>query len=181
MKENTIVQFVSFETTLDSEAFILQWEQYKRSVNSDLNVTLQQQVLKNGAFKYISQHRSPAGEFQFVFEKERRSSKSPEVEVRRKQAGGYSVLQLESKHDADGDESKIFVFILKPETDLDIFRQFSVHGKLNIYEAYYENCEFAYILEFFVKDEYAQDVLQQLKILTSFAEAGIYKECLVHA
>ncbi len=179
MKENTIVQFVSFETTLDSEAFILQWEQYKRSVNSDANVTLQQQALKNGTFKYISQHRSPAGEFQFVFEKERRSSKSPEVEVRRKQAGGYSALQIESRNDPHADESKIFVFIIKPEADLDIFRQFSVHGKLNIYEAYYENCEFTYILELFVKDEYARDVLQQLKILTSFAEAGIYKECLV--
>src|SRR6266498_2762714 len=108
MKENTIVQFVSFETTLDSEAFILQWEQYKRSVNSDANVTLQQQALKNGTFKYISQHRSPAGEFQFVFEKERRSSKSPEVEVRRKQAGGYSALQIESRNDPHADESKIF-------------------------------------------------------------------------
>src|SRR6266498_5266963 len=128
MKENTIVQFVSFETTLDSEAFIPQWEQYKRSVKSDVDVSLHQGVLKNGTFKYISQHRCPGGEFQFVFEKERRSSKSPEVEVRRKQAGGYSVLQLESKHDADVDESKIFVFILKPETDLDIFRQFCVHG-----------------------------------------------------
>jgi len=181
MKENTIVQFVSFETTLDSEAFIPQWEQYKRSVKSDVDVTLHQGVLKNGTFKYISQHRCPGGEFQFIFEKERRSSKSPEVEVRRKQAGGYSVLQLESKNDPDVDESKLFVFILKPETDLDLFRQFSVHGKLNIYEAYYENCEFAYILEFFVKDEYAGDVLQQLKILTSFTEAGIYKECLVHA
>jgi hypothetical protein len=181
MKENTIVQFVTFETTLDSEAFILQWEQYKRSVNSDVNVTLQQRVLNNGTFKYISQHRNPAGEFQFVFEKERRSSKSPEVEIRRKQAGGYSVLQLQSKNDPEADESKIFVFIVKPETDLDIFRHFSVHGKLNIYEAYYENCEFAYILEFFVKDEYAHDFIQQLKILTSFAEAGIYKECLAHA
>jgi len=181
MKENIIVQFVSFETTLDSEAFIPQWDQYKRSVKSDKDVTLQQAVLKNGTFKYISQHRCPGGEFQFVFEKERRSSKSPEVEVRRKQAGGYSALQLESVNDSEADESKLFVFILKPDTDLDIFRQFSVHGKLNIYEAYYENCEFAYILEFFVKDEYAGDVLQQLKILTSFAEAGIYKECLVHA
>ena len=181
MKENIIVQFVSFETTLDREAFVLQWEQYKRSVNSDMDVTLQQRTLKNGAFKYISQHRSPVGEFQFVFEKERRSSKTPEAEVRRKQAGGYVPLQIQTRHDLHADESKIFVFITKPDADLDVFRQFSVHGKLNIYEAYYENCEFSYILEFFVKDEYARDVLQQLKILTSFAEAGIYKECLVHA
>jgi hypothetical protein len=181
MKKDKIVQFVFFETTLDSEAFILQWEQYKRSVKSNINVTLQQQVLKNGTFKYISQHPCPSGEFQFIFMKERRSSKSPEVEIKRKQAGGYSVLQHEANNDLKAHESKIFVFILKPETDLDLFRQFSVHGKLNIYEAYYENCDFAYILEFFVKNEYAGDVLQQLKILTSFEEAGIYKECLVHA
>jgi hypothetical protein len=74
------------------------------------------------------------------------------------------------------DESKILVFIVDPTADLDSFRHFSVHGKLNIYEAYYENCQFTYILEFFVKDEYASDVLQQLKILTSFSEAGVYKE-----
>ena len=98
-------------------------------------------------------------------------------EIRKKMAGGYSCLQLECVNEPKADESKILVFTIDPQTDLDTFRQFSVHGKLNIYEAYYENCEFAYILEFFVKNEYAGDVLQQLKILTDFAEAGIYKEC----
>ena len=180
MKEHKIVQFVFFETILDSEAFILQWERYERSGNSDVNVTLQQQVLTNGTFKYISQHRSASGEFEFIFTREKRSSKTPEVKIKGKQAGGYSLLQHETNNDLKADESKIFVFIRQPLTDLDIFSQFSVHGKLNIYEAYYENCDFTFILEFFVKDEYARDVLQQLKILTFFEEAGIYKECLVH-
>src|SRR6478735_1533199 len=116
MKEKTIVQFVAFETTLDSAAFFTQWEQYKQSMDTDWNATLQQECA---------------------------SEMKP-------------------------DESKILVFIVDPTTDLDSFRHFSVHGKLNIYEAYYENCQFTYILEFFVKDEYAFDVLQQLKILTSF-------------
>ena len=177
MKENIVVQFVSFETTLDSKAFIPQWEQYQQSINKDVRATLQQHVLKNGRFKYIAQHRCPSNEFQFVFHKERRSSKIPEAEIRKKLAGGYSFLQLECVNEPKADESKILVFIINSQTDLDTFRQFSVHGKLNIYEAYYENCEFAYILEFFVKNEYAADVLQQLKILTHFAEAGIYKEC----
>jgi len=177
MKENTIVQFVSFETALDSNAFIPQWKQYKRSMNSDLSATLQQHVLENGRFKYIAQHRCPSTEFQFVFNKEKRSSKIPEAEIRKKLAGGYSILQLERASEPKADESKILVFVINPQTDLDIFRQFSVHGKLNIYEAYYENCEFAYILEFFVKNDYAAAVLQQLKILTRFTEAGIYKEC----
>lgn len=177
MKKETIVQFVVFETTLDREGFLARWDRYKQSIDSEVDVTLQQHILKNGKFKYISQHKCSSSDFQFVFNKERRVSKSPQAEVRKKLAGGYSALQLECSKETKTDESKIMIFVLDPAIDLDSFRQFSVHGKLNIYEAYYENCEFAYILEFFVKNEYAADVLQQLKILTSFADAGIYKEC----
>ena len=177
MKKDEIVQFVSFETALDSNEFLNRWGQYNRSTDGDVNVTVQQNILKNGKFKYISQHKSSSNKFQFIFDKERRISKIREAEIRKKLTGGYSALQIECIDKIKADESKIMVFILDPTTDLDGFRQFSVHGKLNIYEAYYENCEFAYILEFFVKNEYAADVLQQLKILTSFAEAGIYKEC----
>ena len=177
MKEKTIVQFVVFETTLDREAFFVRWERYKESMDLEKEITLQQHALENGRFKYISQHRCSSLNFQFVFNKERKVSKTRQVEIRKKLAGGYSALQLECRHETNADESKIIIFILDPRTDLDSFRQFCVHGKLNIYEAYYENCEFAYILEFFVKNEYAADVLQQLKILTSFADAGIYKEC----
>ncbi len=177
MKEQTIVQFVVFETTLDVEAFFVRWEQYKQSLDDGVKVTLQQHVLKNGKFKYISQHKCSSGEFQFVFNKERTVSKTPVAEIRKRFAGGYSALQLECLNETGTDESKIMIFVVDPYSDLDGFRQFSVHGKLNIYEAYYENCNFAYILELFVKNEYASDVLQQLKILTSFDEAGIYKEC----
>ena len=111
MKEKTIVQFVAFETTLDSEAFFTQWEQYKQSMDRDWNATLQQHTLKNGRFKYVSQHRCSSGDFQFVFKKERRSPKFPEVEVRKKLAGGYSILQRECASEMKPDESKILVFI----------------------------------------------------------------------
>jgi len=177
MKEQTIVQFVVFETTLDSREFWVRWEQYNQSMHDEATVTLQRHVLKNGHFKYVAQHKCSSKEFQFVFNNKRKPSKNPGAEIRKKLAGGYSVIQLQCTGETKPDESKIMIFILDQSTDLDSFRQFSVHGKLNIYEAYYENCEFAYILEFFVKNEYAADVLQQLKILTSFAEAGIYKEC----
>ena len=176
MKEKQIIHFVSFETTLDNESFFIQWEKYKQSANTDWHVTLQQHILKNGKFKYISQHQCSSNEFQFAFRKEKRSPKIPEAEVRKKLAGGYSLLQRECGRELKHNESKILIFITDPTSDLDSFRHFSVHGKLNIYEAYFENCQFAYILEFFVNDEYASDVLQQLKILTSFSEAGIYKD-----
>lgn len=177
MKQKTIVQFVVFETALDSSEFFVRWEQYHRSLNDEATATLQRHVLKNGKFKYVSQHKCASNEFQFVFNKERRTSKKPVAEIRKKLTGGYSAIQLEYTGEMKADESKIMIFVLDQSADLDSFRQFSVHGKLNIYEAYYENCEFAYILEFFVKNEYAADVLQQLEILTSFAEAGIYTEC----
>ena len=181
MKQETIVQFVVFETTLDSEAFLSRWERYNQSIDSNVNVTLQQHVIKDGRFKYISQHKCSSAEFKFVFNRERRVSKTPQPEIRKKLAGGYSALQVECIKETKRDESKIIVFVSDPATDLDGFRQFSVHGKLNIYQAYYQNCEFAYIFEFFVKNDYVNDVLQQLKILTSFADAGIYKECHLQA
>ena len=138
MRANKIVQFVYFETILPFEQFITQWEQFNRSVNSDLDVTLQQSA-KNGMFRYIAQHRYAAGEFQFVFTKAGRSSRTPEVEIKAKQAGGYSILQAEKMEDAAADESKVFVFVIRPQAELTAYKQLQAHSKLNIYEAYYEN------------------------------------------
>jgi len=179
MRADKIVQFVYFETTLDSEQFIKRWEQYSRSVNSDVDVTLQQSA-KKGLFSYIAQHRCAAGELQFVFTKEGRSSRTPQVEIKAKQAGGYSVLQLEKMNDAHSGESKIFAFLINPQTDLNAYKQLTAHSKLNIYEAYYENCQYAYILEFFVKEKYCAELFEQLKQLDP-AEIGIYKECVLQA
>jgi hypothetical protein len=179
MRAEKIVQFVCFETTLDSEQFIKRWEEYSRSANSDLDVTLQQSE-KNGAFTYIAQHRCATGELHFVFTKAARSSRNPQVGIRAKQVGGYSILQTERMNDVRADESKIFAFLIHPQTDLDLYKQLSVDGKLNIYEAYYENCQYAYILEFFVKNKNVAQLLEQLKQYHP-AEIGIYKECVVQA
>ena len=176
MEKDKIVQFVCFETSLGREQFITQWERYTRSVNSDVDVTLQQSE-KNGLFKYIAQHRCADGEFKFVFTKNGRTSRIPEVEIRSKHLGGYSILQSERKNDIHGDESKVFAFITNPQTDLTIYRQLSAKSKLNIYEAYYENCQFAYILEFFVKSETAGELMERLK-LNEATDTGIYKNCL---
>ena len=177
MGKDKTVQFVCFETSLAREQFITQWERYTRSVNSDLDVTLQQSE-KNGLFKYIAQHRCTDGEFNFIFSKNGRTSRIPEVEIKIKQLGGYSILQSERKNDLHADESKVFAFITSTQTDLSIFRQFSAQIKLNIYEAYYENCQYSYILEFFVKTETAGELVAKLK-LNEAGDIGIYKECLL--
>ncbi len=179
MQEDKIVQFVYFETTLGSEQFIAKWEQYTRSVNSSLHVTLQQSE-KNGAFRYIAQHRCASGEFQFAFTKAGRSSRTPEIEIKAKQAGGYSIFQQEMKNHAHADESKVFAFLINPQANLNIYTQLPARGKLNIYKAYYENCQYAYILEFFVKNKYAAELMEQLKQYDA-AETGVYKEFAMQA
>jgi len=88
MPEDKIVQFVFFETILESSEFINEWERFVRSENRDVKVTLQQTPAKNG-FKYIAQHYSAADEFSFVFFRPKRSAKVSGVEVVAKKAGGY--------------------------------------------------------------------------------------------
>jgi hypothetical protein len=179
MSEDKIVQFVCFETTLNTEQFIMQWEQYNRSVNSDVDVTLQRSE-NNGVFKYIAQHRCPAGELQFVFTRAKKSSRLPEVEIKAKQAGGYLIVQAERINDAHPDESKVFAFLTDPSASLDVYRQLANHDKLNIYEAYYENCQYAFILEFYVKNKHLTALLEQLKS-NAVHETGVYKECALQA
>ena len=179
MRADKIVQFVSFETPLDTDAFISQWEQLNKSLNNDMDVTLQQST-KNGAFRYIAQHRYASNELEFAFIKLKKPSRVPEVPIRIKQAGGYSMLQTDRKDDAKENESKIFVFITDPTTDLNVYKQLAGPNKLNIYEAYYENCQYAYILEIFVSQKQASATLEQLKQINS-DEAAIYNECILQA
>lgn len=174
MREGKLVHFVCFETSLNTEQFIKRWEDYSRPVDSDLDVTLQQ-CEKDGMFYYIAQHRCVAGELQFMFTKPARSSRIRQIIIKLKHAGGYSVLQAERMDDAHVNESKVFAFITSPQTDLDTYRQLTNHSKLNIYQAYYENCEYAYILEFFVKNRDASELLNQLK-QNAVAEIGVYHE-----
>jgi hypothetical protein len=177
MSQTSIVQFVSFETILDREKFIPQWELFNRSAKTVLRVTLQQSE-KKGGFQYMAQHRYAEGEFQFVFEKRAKSSRTPEVEIKARQAGGYAILQLERNIDTYEDENKVFVFISDPQTDLQPYRELSNNKNLNIYEAFYENCQHAYILEYFIthKDEAA--FLEKLRLYCP-NKFEVYKDCML--
>jgi hypothetical protein len=176
MKSEKITQFVSFDTTLDTDAFIQQWEQYSRSVNIDQDVTLQQ-TEKKSSFRYIAQHRCNAGEFKFVFTKGKKTSRLPEVGIQEKQAGGYSMIQAERQGRSQTGETKVLVFLQDNRADLAVYRLIPIANKLNIYEPYYENCQYAYILEYFVKAKDAAAMTEQLKAIDPAVETGVYREC----
>lgn len=174
MIPNKIVQFVVFETVLSVEPFIERWKNYTRSPKSDVDVILQQSE-HNGSFRYIAQHRFTAVETQFVFSREKRSSRLAQESIKLNLAGGYSMLQAENPDGAGPNESKVIAFIGDPQTDLQAYKDLSVEGKLNIYEPYYQNCKHAYILEYFVKNNKADILLEQLKNLDT-TDVAVYKE-----
>ena len=174
METNERVQFVCFETTLDKEQFGKRWEQFRRSSNSNMDVILQQSE-KDGKFSYIAQHRFASAELEFKFSSEGRNSRIVQVPIKTILAGGYSILRAKRLHNATSNESKVFIFLTDPKTDLNLYKQLFVPGNLNIYQAYYENCRYAYILEYYVKTRESVAILEQLKQY-DIAEVGIYKE-----
>jgi len=177
MTLNTKVQFILFDTILPAEAFVKRWKEYTRSSNSDADVTLQQSD-RNGAFRYIAQHRFAAEKVQFVFAKEKRSSRIPQESIRSEMAGGYSILQAERLSDTGPDQRKVFAFITDPATDLRLYKDLCRQGQLNIYEPYYQNCKYCFILEYFVKSKLAEGLVEQLKAL-QITDAAVYQQCKI--
>ena len=103
------VQFVTFETVLSAESFLERWKNYTRSPKSDVDVTLQQSE-HNNSFRYIAQHRFMSDETQFIFSREKRSSRLAQESIKVNLAGGYSMLQAEKLSAAGPNERKVFAF-----------------------------------------------------------------------
>src|SRR5688572_2013324 len=97
MENEIIVQFVFFETMGDNNEFISQWDQYSKEMKKIQKIKLQQETGNKKKAKYLSQHSCYKDEFQFVFKKERRSAHFPEVEMRVRQLGGYTPLQMQCR------------------------------------------------------------------------------------
>src|SRR5256885_16766781 len=115
MQKEKIMQFVTFETILDTEEFISHWEKFTRSDETD-HVMLHQSK-KDDIFKYLAKHPHGGG-FKFIFEKARRSSKNRQVAIKVIQEGGYSLTQLSRSGECHSNESKIFCFIQNPQAEL---------------------------------------------------------------
>ena len=176
MTTDTIVQFVSFETTEANNEFRPKWEESNKLVAGTSSVTLQQKVDNKNLHHYLSQYRFRENDTEFTFKKQRRSAHDPEVEMRVREVGGYSTLQLECDHEAAANDCKIFVFLNK-DPELNPYRELLSYHHLNIYQAYYESSAYTYILEFFVGDKEVPSFVEQLKSHNKVSEIGVYKEC----
>lgn len=179
MKKN-IVQFVCFETNLEFEKFIVNWEHYAKKFESkEVKTNLLEQIEGvKSKFKYVSQHIAPQDELQFTFMKEKKSVILPESKIKVVQAGGYKPLQIQSSHQQDPESTKLLLFLSKSVYDIAPFKKLACQS-LNVYEAYFESCNYSYILEFFVSENEIEGLLAEIRNIVHNPEVGIYKECLV--
>ena len=166
------VQFVCFETELDQDEFMVRWKKYTGSLHSKADVVIHRSPVK-GKFKYIAQHFITGSPLQFTFSQEGVRSKVVQVSIKTTLAGGYSLLQ-KGRHAPAKKIKNVFAFINDPQADLKKFNSLSSSAPY-IYEAYYENCRHAYILEYFTDSHDAAELLEQLK-QQGADEAGIYEE-----
>ncbi len=168
------IQFVIFETSLKPEPFFERWKDYKRSRNSDVDVTIQQSKNKN-TYRYIAQHRVSGDEIKFIFARGKNKTGVAQKSIKLNLAGGYTLLQSERTDGAYKNENKVIAFITDPRADLKMFKELGEEGKLNIYEPYYHNCKFEYILEYFVKSDKTDVLVEQLQNLEAI-DVAVYEE-----
>lgn len=180
MRKDTIIQFVCFITNLEPDDFTPKWESYAKASTSDRSEPVLHQLVTETKkkFRYISQHEKSGADFLFNFMKERQSIHFPEHNVRVIHAGGYIPVQVKRKSNEGNNGVKLIAFVGHNETDVDFYRQLPLYRHLDIYQAYYENCTYGYVMEFFV----AESNVAELELLLSQRtgiQTGVYKESLL--
>lgn len=179
MDTNTIVQFECFETNLDIDTFVQAWEYYaKQFVGKEVEITLHQKISGTNKFRYVSRHDWPEDNFQFTFMKGRISAFFSEGNVKVIQAGGYTPIQAECLHDVENTYRKILIFLPESDSNIEDYKSLPFHRYLNIYQSYFESCQYGHILEFFVDSSEVPQFLQWLKLNKPAVETGLYRECL---
>ena len=178
--KDTIVQFVCFATNLELDEFTVEWDRYNQKLagQKEEPVLLQKTAKEKNKFNFISKYEWPVSDFNFTVINDRISKYLPEHRVKILQAGGYTALEQIKKHIVDHNSTKLIAFISHQENDIDFYRDLPLYSSLNTFQAYYESCAYGYVLEFFVPEVNAEELLLLLNQRHT-AEAGIYKEALV--
>lgn len=161
MKKDSIVQFVCFATKLEPEDFNPLWKEFAKVSKADIVDLYEVQKKEKNRFRYISRMGSKDSDFRFAFMKGRNSDHFPEQSAKVIQLGGYSTLQLQADKKKKPNEVKIMAFMEENSFDLD-FCKAQEYSSLNIYEAYFENCKYSYIMEYIVPKTHADELVEKL-------------------
>ncbi len=173
-----MIYFVGFMTDIGFDEFVVKWEFYAKQVSSSHHsAVLQQETEAKTRFKYVSQHKLKNDSISFSFMKGRSSEHFAEQKVKVVNLGGYSVVHNGNSHSQENSENRLIAFIGHNDTDISFYKDLLPLRQTNLYEAYYENCAFGYIMEFFPAEKDADDLLRQLKSRPG-VEVSVYRESL---
>jgi hypothetical protein len=161
MKKDSIVQYVCFATKLEPAEFSPLWKEFAKRFTHASSISLYEVPKKDKSrFRYISRLTSKGSDFRFAFMKERNSDHFPEQAAKVIQLGGYSPIQVQTKKTTKKDV-KVLAFLDKNNFDVDFCQQ-QQYISLDIYEAYFENCRYSYIMEYYVQEKELPLLLEQL-------------------
>ena len=178
MNKDSIVQFVRFVSSLEPDEFMEIWRPFARLLCDDRESILLEEMVPaktSSRLSYVSQHICSPEDFSFAFMKGKTTAHLPEHKASVKQLGGYLPIQIQSPRNNPKVNSRILSFVGHGEMELAFYQQ-QTFQYLNIYEAYFENCAYNYVLEYFVEPEKATDLLAELNNRTN-VEAARFKVC----
>ncbi len=161
MKKESIVQFVCFATKLEPAEFSPLWKEFAKGSQADSINLYEVQKKDKNRFRYISRLSSKNADFRFAFMKGRNSDHFPEQSAKVIQLGGYSTIQLQAAKKKKANEVKVMAFMEQNSFDLDFCKQ-QEYSSLDIYEAYYENCKYSYIMEYVLPEAEAEGLVEKL-------------------
>lgn len=179
MKNNGIIQFVGFITSLEPDSFVSSWDQYARAfLNEPRANILQESTATKSRFRYISRHVSEQQDLRFKFIKGRESEHFAGQKVKVVQAGGFMPLQEPVRQRTNGNTNKVIAFLHHNENEIEAYQELAGPHPLHIYQAYYESCLYGHILEFITPANDSTELIAQLNSRPG-CEASIYRSCMV--
>jgi len=174
-----IVQFVGFATSLDTDAFASDWENYTEKLKKSATaITLykQKNKLKKG-FDFITKIEWPQNDFDSTLANGQKPGRFSENKSRAVPLGGYLVAEEQKRSIVSNNETIIIALVANNETDIDKYSQLPLYSEAIIYQAFYENCSNGFIIEYTVSEDDADALLHHLSKLPG-VDASIYRECL---
>jgi hypothetical protein len=179
MKQQTIIQFVGFATSMGIEEFIPEWESYTGNFKGTKTTALlyREKIKNKKGFGYISKIEWQQNDFNSTLANNQKAGRFSEHKARVVQLGGYICVEEKNIYTGKDSDTTIIALISHNENDIAYYEGLPLYNQAIIYQAYYENCTYGYVIEYTVPEGDGEILLQQLAQRPG-VEASIYAASL---
>lgn len=181
MKKNNIYEFVCFETLLELKDFRQQWDEFARFFldKGVERIVLNKKDSEKIKYRYVSKKQWPVESFQDVFSAAKLPGSFAANQVKVLPKGGYASIEMGHEKKAEKTEVQVIAFVHDDIIDTKKMRENKLCKSMNIYEAFYQNSKYNYIIEFFTDKAHTDQLVAAIKNEFSKAEIGVFAEAAV--